>query len=443
MSQHRMFGEAMNQLHAPDDVYERVMERARGAKRKRRGTARPLAVVGTAALIAAAGVGGTAYAVVNSDFFQHAMGDHGIGEPSEWADPQSGLSYRREYSTVDPDEVTEELSDAVTPVGQTVEAWGYTLFVKDMVMDENGCGIVRFTLDNPSGLRLDTDLGAPNQIVFDYDDPSALRMIGMWNAHGGFPDYRSFYDSATLTPTHLDGVMYFSPIGDSFEREARNLLDGVRLSLSWDDGEKHQSSRETEALTATFAPERVIGARRFSDGKGAYAYLSPFGIRYEVGEDGTSELATRSLALDFIDGTSKTITLSDNDPANTQIINTYFDARFPEDGTCVSLFTMFVDTAEVREISITGTRDDDETGERGTVSVELNPSHKTPRHPKARHERSPAGMMPTGLRHVQIAPDPDWAVTRSGRRADAPRGRPRRGRGPRRPRMRPDGPGAR
>ncbi len=34
MSQHRMFGEAMNQLHAPDDVYERVMERARGAKRK-------------------------------------------------------------------------------------------------------------------------------------------------------------------------------------------------------------------------------------------------------------------------------------------------------------------------------------------------------------------------------------------------------------------------
>ncbi len=186
---------------------------------------------------------------------------------SEWADPQSGLSYRREYSTVDPDEVTEELSGAVTPVGQTVEAWGYTLFVKDMVMDENGCGIVRFTLDNPSGLRLDTDLGAPNQIVFDYDDPSALRMIGMWNAHGldtdlgapnqivfdyddpsalrmigmwnahdGFPDYRSFYDSATLTPTHLDGVMYFSPIGDSFERGARNLLDGVRLSLSWDDG---------------------------------------------------------------------------------------------------------------------------------------------------------------------------------------------------------------
>ena len=69
-----LFVAAMNQLHAPDDVYERVMERARGAKRKRRGTARPLAVVGTAALIAAAGVGGTAYAVVNSDFFPTCHG---------------------------------------------------------------------------------------------------------------------------------------------------------------------------------------------------------------------------------------------------------------------------------------------------------------------------------------------------------------------------------
>ena len=374
MSQHRMFGEAMNQLHAPDDVYERVMERARGAKRKRRGTARPLAAVGTAALIAAAGVGGTAYAVVNSDFFQHAMGDHGIGEPSEWADPQSGLSYRREYSTVDPDEVTEELSGAVTPVGQTVEAWGYTLFVKDMVMDENGCGIVRFTLDNPSGLRLDTDLGAPNQIVFDYDDPSALRMIGMWNAHGGFPDYRSFYDSATLTPTHLDGVMYFSPIGDSFEREARNLLDGVRLSLSWDDGEKHQSSRETEALTAMFAPERVIGARKFSDGKGAHAHLSPFGIRYNADETSSSEIVTERLVLHLADGTSKTIVLNGSAEEATQVINTYFNAGFPEDATIVSPLTVFVDTSEVESISLVGRRDNAVSGQTETVAVELMPS---------------------------------------------------------------------
>ncbi len=93
-----------------------------------------------------------------------------------------------------------------------------------------------------------------------------------------------------------------------------------------------------------------------------------------MGEDGTSELATRSLALDFVDGTSKTITLSDNDPANTQIINTYFDARFPEDGTCVSLFTVFVNTSEVESISLVGRRDNATNGKNETVEIELAPS---------------------------------------------------------------------
>lgn len=68
MSQKHTFNEAMNQLHASDDLYARVMQQARGDKRKRRGTARPIAAVATAALIATAGVGGTAYAVINSDF---------------------------------------------------------------------------------------------------------------------------------------------------------------------------------------------------------------------------------------------------------------------------------------------------------------------------------------------------------------------------------------
>lgn len=153
----------------------------------------------------------------------------------------------------------------------------------------------------------------------------------------------------------------------------RDMVFRVAFTYLRDPADADSLAMPTQGHSDLFAPKRVIGARGLSDGKGAHAYLSPFGVRYEMGEDGTSELATRSLALDFVDGTSKTITLSDNDPANTQIINTYFDARFPEDGTCVSLFTMFVDTAEVREISITGTRDDDEIGERGTVSVELKP----------------------------------------------------------------------
>lgn len=374
MSQHRLFSEAMNQLHASNDVYDRALRQARGATRKRRGTARPLAVVCGAALIATVGIGGTAYAVVNSDFFQHVMGDHGMGGPSTWTDPQSGISYVREYSTVSPDEVTEELSGAVTPVEQTIEAWGYTLFVKDMVMDENGCGVVRFSLDNPDGLGLDTRLGTPNQIVFDYEDPSALRMIGMQNAHGSSPDYRSFYDSATLTETHLDGVMYFSPIGDSFEQEAQDLLDGVCLSLSWDDGKDHQSSRETEAFTAMFAPERVIGTRAFSDGASASASLSPFGIRYNMDEANDSEIVTESLVLHLADGTSKTVVLNKSETEETQVINTYFNAGFPDDATIVSLFTVFVETSEVESISLVGRRGDTVSSQAETIAVELMPS---------------------------------------------------------------------
>lgn len=93
----------------------------------------------------------------------------------------------------------------------------------------------------------------------------------------------------------------------------RDMVFRVAFTYLRDPADADSLAMPTQGHSDLFAPKRVIGARRFSDGKGAYAYLSPFGIRYEVGENGTSELATRSLALDFIDGTSKTITLSDDD----------------------------------------------------------------------------------------------------------------------------------
>ncbi|WP_281657052.1 RNA polymerase sigma factor, partial [Collinsella stercoris] len=251
---------------------------ARGDKRKRRGTARPIAAVAAAALIATAGVGGTAYAVINSDFFQTALGDHGLGTSSQWTDSDTGLSYRRDHGVVGSDTIIENYESAVEPVNYVLEAHGYTLNVIDMVIDKNACGIVRFTLDCPTGLGINTSYGAFNQMVFDNQDDH-LALLSMETRAGTFLDTRCVYDVSTLTDTHLEGTMYFTPIIGTFDEAKSEVLSGVRWEMAWNDGDDLHPEN-AEASTDLFVPSQIVETRRFTHGSDAIADLSPFSIHY-------------------------------------------------------------------------------------------------------------------------------------------------------------------
>lgn len=351
--QKQAFNEAMDYLHASDDLYERVVRQAAGGKHKRSGTARPLAAVAAAILIGAAGVGGTAYAVVTSDFFQTAFGVHGTDGAIEWTNSESGYTYRQEFSTVDPAEVSPELAEAVEPVGYTLEGNGYTMTIKDMVIDENGCGAVRFSLDGPEGLGLYRPEENGNAIVFDPTDPKNLALIDMEDRSGNFLDAYAYYDVSTKTETHLDAIMYFTPIGDSFERSRRDALTGVRWRMAWNGEDLHGDARSYEAYSDYFTPRHIIGTRAYSDGRGASARLSPYSIHFNVNADDASQFNADNVALRLSDGSVVTITSVNHDVDDTQVINTYVQAGF-NDGSAVYSFSTFVNTSDVKAVSIAG-----------------------------------------------------------------------------------------
>lgn len=370
--QKQAFNEAMDHLHASDDLYERVIRQTAGGKRKRSGTARPLAAVAAAILIGAAGLGGTAYAVVTSDFFQTAFGAHGTDGAIEWTNSESGYTYRQEFSTVDPAEVSPELAEAVEPVGYTLEGNGYTMTIKDMVIDENGCGAVRFSLDGPEGLGLYKPEENGNAIVFDPTGPKNLALISMEDRSGNFLDAYAYYDVSTKTETHLDATMYFTPIGDSFEQSRRDALTGVRWRMVWNGEDQQGDSRSCEAYSDYFTPRHIIGTRAYSDGHGASARLSPYSIHFNVSTGNGSRFNANDVALGLSDGSIATITSVNHDVDDTQVINTYVQAGFG-DGSAVYSFSTFVNTSDVEAISIAG---DYWTSEHETfeaASVELSP----------------------------------------------------------------------
>lgn len=370
MSQKHTFNEAMNQLHASDDLYERVMQQARGDKRKRRGTARPIAAVAAAALIATAGVGGTAYAVINSDFFQTALGDHGLGTSSQWTDSDTGLSYRRDHGVVGSDTIIENYESAVEPVNYVLEAHGYTLNVIDMAIDENACGIVRFTLDCPTGLGINTSYGAFNQMVFDSQDDH-LALLSMETRAGNFLDTRCVYDVSTLTDTHLEGTMYFTPIIGTFDEAKSEVLSGVRWEMAWNDSDDLHPEN-AEASTDLFVPSQIVETRRFTHGSDAIADLSPFSIHYVADKNNSSEFAVDTLELQFTDG-SKHAVADWHHGSEEQSTFNYYVGAILSDNSHASVFTSLIDPNTVESISLTGSNSDEETGKSQEHAMELLP----------------------------------------------------------------------
>lgn len=343
---------------------------ARGDKRKRRGTARPIAAVAAAALIATAGVGGTAYAVINSDFFQTALGDHGLGTSSQWTDSDTGLSYRRDHGVVGSDTIIENYESAVEPVNYVLEAHGYTLNVIDMVIDENACGIVRFTLDCPTGLGINTSYGAFNQMVFDNQDDH-LALLSMETRAGTFLDTRCVYDVSTLTDTHLEGTMYFTPIIGTFDEAKSEVLSGVRWEMAWNDGDDLHPEN-AEASTDLFVPSQIVETRRFTHGSDAIADLSPFSIHYVADKNNSSEFAVDTLELQFTDG-SKHAVANWHHGSEEQSTFNYYVGAILSDNSHASVFTSLIDPNTVESISLTGSNSDEETGKSQEHAMELLP----------------------------------------------------------------------
>lgn len=334
-----MLGDAMNCLRAPDDLAERAIA-ARHGTRRRHGHARSLVAVVATALVATLAFGGTAYAVITSDFFARAYGDHGLGDSAGWTVEDSqgnpAATYTREFTTVAGEDTTQAIADATEEVNLSASLNGYTLTVESMVLDANGAGAVTFTLSGEDSFDLYED-AVSNELVFD---EGPLQLITMRAGEGGSLNNRSYYDSDTSTPTELRGTMYFTA------RDVNDLKGGV----TWEIAGVAPDGTAAEARTDAFTPSKVLATTTFTEAGGLEASLSPLSLR--IGQPGKSEVyesVTSSVALNMSDGTSQTVM---GDVATNYYVYTGWQGDSANHATLA--LSQVVDPNEVTSISVTG-----------------------------------------------------------------------------------------
>ena len=113
------------------------------------------------------------------------------------------------------DAVSDDLAVSVEHVGLSVTGNGYTLTIEDMLVDENGCGVASFTLENPEGIRNNPEYGLPGELVPDDDAPlDALGMSATGEGTSTLLDYKWIYDQELSTDTLARGTVYFSAFGN-------------------------------------------------------------------------------------------------------------------------------------------------------------------------------------------------------------------------------------
>ena len=360
--------EALECLRAEDDLAEKVLERAAAPRRRaRRGGPLPLALVVAICVAVLLATGGVAYAVATSGFFQRAFGDHGMGERSEWGFTTDGgerIEYSREFSAEIPGEVVEDLEGAIEEVGLATQGNGYTLTVENMVVDENGCGAVTFTLENPDGLGVADGVGMPEdagQLWFTGSESLDYVSMGCNDDVHSFPNSRIYYEADSLTETSVHATMYFDSFGG-----LESVLSGVRWRLTWHTGEL-ETIEHFEAVTDWFCPTKVVDARELS-GDGASASISPFSVTYRVASQGEGhEFVTDYVSLELADGSE--LVVCDKEEGVT---NTYTDTLRDDMFTGSHTFSQLVDVSQVERMIVRGHLC--EGAEREVVEFTLTPT---------------------------------------------------------------------
>lgn len=349
--------EAMEHMHASEDTYERVMERAHAGRRRSRRGPLPAAAVMGAAMAGVLVTGGVAYAVSGGDIFS-AWGDHGMGERVEWS--YAGNDFSLELGTLDPGAVSDDLAASVEHVGLSVTGNGYTLTIEDMLVDENGCGVASFTLENPEGIRNNPEYGLPGELVPDDDAPlDALGMSATGEGASTLLDYKWIYDQELSTDTFARGTVYFSAFGN-----LDNVLSGVSWSLSWhtgavdEEGNVSADFENCDAQSDVFIPSKVVGAREFVAEDGSVVTVSPFSIHVDPSWKGAGDSSVDEVTLHLADGSTYVVVSEDK-----AVTMGYYTANLLDDGSSNYTFTRLVGTSEVVSVEVSGTTGDPISGE--------------------------------------------------------------------------------
>lgn len=205
-----------------DRSYEQIRQQCRGQEvPMRRRTKRPFRLLILAAVIAAMAIGAGAIAL-HTDFFRTAFGT-GVADVTNSTyvseDGEVCAFPDQERVAVDETAAEEQLGEYIAdaPADTTAQVFGYTITVESYLVDENGIGVLTYTLENPEGLYdLDTSTSQVYYKGWKLDQPGSGMMEPSFDMNGDrMLSHHTYLDGERSTDTKACLVVYFAP----FERD--------------------------------------------------------------------------------------------------------------------------------------------------------------------------------------------------------------------------------
>ena len=261
----------------PDEVqaglersYEQIRQQCRKQEEPMKKTYRhALRLLVIAAVITLITV--TAAAIVlHTDFLRSAFGTGIDSYPAEVITEENGnqwISPANERVEVDADAAEQIVGDHVISAEQTLEVCGYTITVDSYLVDDNGIGVLTYTVEHPDGVtgfdpyhsNRDSDIFEPK-----------VTMDGQWI------DCYSYLDQDKVTDVSVTVVMYFCP----FEpiKQPRQLEFTVPYLLN--AGQEDNASEDYQRSDTLLLPiESTAETMTYIDSETSVAvYLSPLGM---------------------------------------------------------------------------------------------------------------------------------------------------------------------
>lgn len=181
------------------------------------------------------------------------------------------------WRTGDTEQETQLVDDYITTSGQTLELCGYTFTAEEYMLDENGMGFVRWSMENPEGLPAVNDAtnggsysGGDSEFWFEPDE-NGMVITGTGFAAGE--------DSSYMANNHtwIDGVM--STEGKYWFTDVFTFTEPVDTDTIVMSVILYNDAHEMTTGTIELPVGQTIPSVEFGDSTGGLrAKLSPLGV---------------------------------------------------------------------------------------------------------------------------------------------------------------------
>lgn len=238
----------------------------------------------------------------------------------------------------DRDTVQRLVGDYLSKLDAELTVGSTTITLETFLVDESGCGILTYTVDDPEGVSYE-DAGYGE--VYSLPLNPSMYLHSPDFQQGGMVNVKFHVDKTTSTATHLDVVAYFAA-GETYQKG-----DNFYFTV-YDGGNEGREPHAVAIQPCTYAPVRTLTA---ADGE--VARISAVGITMGNASP-DRELNAQELTLHYADGTSYAVTSESQNLMNWVLGYIYGDGETAPFAHTVFIFNRLVDVDTVTSVTLEG-----------------------------------------------------------------------------------------